>query len=95
MSEHLLRIALTELGLVRLACACGATMEMVVGKLNDPTKGIVCPGCGTTLRTVRTLENPDALDHLAKAFAKMKDLQGIASVAFVMKVEEKTKEPLP
>jgi hypothetical protein len=83
VSETILKVLLSELTTIRIACqGCKAVSEVPIDALRKRGQGIACPGCGSVIRHGnRSAE--DAFDALAEATKGLRQLSGF-DVAFVL-----------
>jgi hypothetical protein len=94
MSEHILRIPIEELAILRLICSnpnCGDATELTIDKLDRQHNGEVhCPSCDALLRTAHhSLAAPDVFDKFALAFRELKNAQS-RYAQFVLPVKNGT-----
>lgn len=92
MSEHLLRILLTDLAVVRIVCEhCQAVAEVPIKALDRrslprPVQPTLCPGCGGTFRKNGGGSHAppeDAFDKLAVAWEALNAITGL-QIEFVV-----------
>lgn len=86
MSEPILRVAASDLAVLRLTCTlCASAVEIPVDpRLNRPIEAIRCPGCHKELRAARALGKPDNLDGLIDALSGLRQSKATVRVEFVM-----------
>jgi hypothetical protein len=104
MSEHLLKILLTDLQTVRLVCKgvkkeapekpCGAVFEFPVAEVGEvfPDGTGRCPFCGIAFQWSEPngkKRSPFVL--LAEALEKLKAVAGVVDVQFISSVKEEEK----
>jgi hypothetical protein len=77
-------IPLSMLSYVRLACACGAAIEVAVTFFSRRPTALVCPGCSRVFRRPRSEQDgEDAFDRLVAALRDVRDLDPSADIAFI------------
>jgi len=97
MSEHLLKILLSELRLIRVRCkGCQSvtTIEVLIRELgaNQVLSGARCPFCQNHFRPP---QGPNPFDLLAKAFNGLDQLGQAVDVEFVVPLESKSGAATP
>lgn len=91
MSEHILKLMLSELTTVRVHCkapSCGGIVELPIGKLSTKYRGGECPLCKTEFVAINDIgDNPFfLLEKVALMFAKAEDK---VEIEFVVPAREK------
>ena len=94
MSEHLLKILLTELKTVRVRCKndqCGAVIELPVEKLTDRFRSTVCPVCRSLFvppGSQAAAHGTNPFMNLAKAIELFVQLGSLVEIEFVLPAKE-------
>ena len=92
VSEHVLRILLDELAIIRITCAngqCGGSLELDIDKLKRMNFALTCPGCGAELRKPVVMRGgrDDCFDQLSDAIGAIKSMPGMRC-AFILRVKD-------
>lgn len=86
MSEHLLKIMLSELATVRVLCkssTCGAVIEMPLADMPRMLALGECPVCHASFR-VPSSSGPDLLAALARSIQAVQAASGRVEIQFVI-----------
>ncbi len=93
MSEHVLKVLLSELVLLRITCdTCKSAVEVPLGWVQRSPRPLPCPGCGAHLREPLAGGHSDAIDTLARALEAVLQVPG-RQVSFVLPAPEPPAAP--
>lgn len=92
MSEHLLKILLTELRTVRIRCkSCGSVVEMPVENLATRFQGVACPLCRQMFIPPGSAADAKGVNpfvELAKAMDLLGHLAPLVEIEFSLPAKE-------
>lgn len=78
MVEHILKINVGELLVVRLTCKrCKATAEMAIGDLTDRTKDCKCPFCQNAYLSGGAQPTGSPFEHLRMALKAVREADNL------------------